>query len=68
MTPLAERFGHPSRKPRQIALRSVEIVGLHIDCCANLMLLALVWMVCVKKPNSFGGGVGSVYFAVSTVS
>ena len=32
------------------------------------MMLALVWMVCVKKPNSFGGGFGCVYFTVSSVS
>ena len=29
--PLADRLDQPSRKPRQIALRSVMILGLHID-------------------------------------
>jgi len=42
-------------------------VGLHIDWCANLMLLALVRTVCVKKPNSFGGGFCSVKFAVPPI-
>ena len=42
------RFGHPSRKPRQTALRSVDIFRLHNDRCANLTLLALVLAECVK--------------------
>ena len=31
LTPLAVRLGHPLRKLRQIALRSVEMCGLHKD-------------------------------------
>ena len=31
VTCLADRLGQPSRKLRQIALRSVMILGLHID-------------------------------------
>ena len=42
------RFGHPSRKPRQTALRSVEIFGLHNDWCTNLTPFALVLTECVK--------------------
>ena len=42
-------------------------MGLHIDWCANLMLLALDRTVCVKKPQSFGGGFGSLGFPVCIV-
>jgi hypothetical protein len=31
VTPAALRFGHPFKKPRLIALRKVEICGLHKD-------------------------------------
>ena len=41
-------FGYPSRKPRQTALMSVNIFGLHTDWCANLTPFALVLMDCVK--------------------
>ena len=37
-------FGHPLRNPFCVALRSLEMVGLHNDWCANLTLLALVEM------------------------
>ena len=42
-------------------------MGLHIDWCANLMLLALDRTVCVNKPQSFGGGFGSLGFPVCIV-
>ena len=42
-------------------------MGLHIDWCANLMLLALVWTVCVKRPKSFGGRSGSLGVPVCNV-
>ena len=34
-------FGHPSRKPCRIALRSVEILGLHVDWCTNFDAVGL---------------------------
>ncbi len=46
---VAVRFGHPLRYPQQIAFKSVEILGLHKDWCANQMLLALFCTVCMKK-------------------
>ena len=41
-------LGHPFRKPRLTALRSVEIFGLHNDWCENLTAFALVLTECVK--------------------
>jgi hypothetical protein len=41
---VSDIFGHPLRNPFRVALRSLEIVGLHSDWCANLTLLALVLM------------------------
>ena len=38
----SDMLGHPFKKPRRVALRSVEILGLHNDWWANLTLLALV--------------------------
>jgi hypothetical protein len=49
VTPLAVKFGHPLRKPLQMALSRVDIRWLHRDWWANFMLLALVRMVWVKK-------------------
>ena len=40
----SEMLGHPFRKPFCVALRSMDILGLHSDWCANLTLLALVEM------------------------
>ncbi len=39
---VSEMLGHPLRKPRRVALRSVDIFGLHRDWCANLTLFARV--------------------------
>ncbi len=49
VTPSAVRFGHPFRKPRRIAFKSVEMCGLHNDWCANQMLFALFCTVWVKQ-------------------
>ena len=38
----SDMLGHPFKKPRRVALRSVEILGLHNDWCVNLTLLARV--------------------------
>ena len=35
-------FGHPFRNPFRVALRSLDIVGLHRDWCANFTLIARV--------------------------
>ena len=43
-----EMLGHPFRKPFCVALRSLDILGLHSDWCANLTLLALVEMEWAK--------------------
>ena len=43
-----EIFGHPFRNPFCVALRSLEMVGLHSNWCANLTLLALVKMECAN--------------------
>jgi hypothetical protein len=61
------RFGHPSRKPRHIALRSVKIFGLHNDWCANLTPFALVLTECLKlatfaTPSCASDG--DVYFLI----
>ena len=44
----SDMLGHPFRKPFRVALRSVDILGLHNDWCANLTLLALVEMEWAK--------------------
>ena len=41
-------LGHPLRKPFCVALRSLDILGLHSDWCANLTFLALVKMEWAK--------------------
>ena len=38
----SEMFGHPLKKPFCVALRSVDIFGLHRDWCANFSLFACV--------------------------
>ena len=46
---VSEMLGHPLRKPLRVALRSVDILGLHRDWCANLTLFARVeieWAKC----------------------
>jgi hypothetical protein len=42
----------PLRNPRLVALRRVEIFGLHNDWCANLTLLARVRIECKKAVPS----------------
>ncbi len=49
VTPAAVSFGHLLRYPQWIAFKSIEILGLHKDWCANRMLLALFCTVCMKK-------------------
>ncbi len=49
VTLLTIRVGHHLRYPRWMVFKSVEILGLHKDWCANQMLLALFCTVCVKK-------------------
>ena len=44
----SEMLGHPFRKPFRVALRSLDIFGLHSDWCANFTLLALVAMEWAK--------------------
>ena len=46
---VSEMFGHPFKKPFRVAFRSVDILGLHSDWCANLTLFARVeieWAKC----------------------
>jgi len=38
----SEMLGHPLRKPVCVALRSMDIFGLHGDWCANFTLFARV--------------------------
>ena len=49
----SEMLGHPFRKPFRVALRSLDILGLHSDWCANLTLLALVEMEWAKTAACF---------------
>jgi hypothetical protein len=51
VTPAAVRLGHTLRKQRLMALRRVDIHGLHNDWWANLMLLALLQMVWVNNAD-----------------
>ena len=39
-----DKFGHPSKKPFLVALRSLDILGLHKEWWANLTLFAHVEM------------------------
>ena len=41
-------FGHPFKKPFCVAFRSVDILRLHTDWCANFTLLARVEMEWAK--------------------
>ena len=41
-------LGHPFKKPFRVAFRSVDILGLHKDWCANFTLLAPVEMEWAK--------------------
>ena len=50
-----EMLGHPFRKPFCVALRSLDIFGLHSDWCANLTLLALVAMEWAKTATCLTG-------------
>ena len=43
-----DMLGHPFRKPLGVALRSMDIFGLHNDWRANVTLLARVEMECAK--------------------
>ncbi len=54
VTPVAVKLGHPLRYTRQMAFRTVEILGLHKDLCANQMLLVIFHTVCVKKAFFMG--------------
>ena len=45
---VSEILGHPFRKPFGVALRSVEILGLYNNWCANLTLFARVEMEWAK--------------------
>jgi hypothetical protein len=42
-------YGHPLRNPHLVALRRVDIFGLHNNWCANLTLLARVCIECKNK-------------------
>ena len=44
----SEMLGHPLRKPLRVALRRVDIFGLHRDWCANFTLFARVKIECAK--------------------
>jgi hypothetical protein len=45
-------LGQPQTNPLRVAFRSVEILGLHNDWCANMMELAQVKMECVNVARS----------------
>ncbi len=53
-------YGHPFRNPCLVALRRVDIFGLHNDWCANLTLLVRVCIECKNKAPSYmaWGGCG----------
>ncbi len=63
---MAVRLGHPLRYPPQMAFKSIEILGLHKDWCANRMLLAIFCNVCVK--NAFSLGLSAWVLAQSGVA
>ena len=44
----SEMYGHPLRKPRRVALRSLDILGLHNAWCWNFILFALVLIECAN--------------------
>ncbi len=46
-------YGHPLRNPCLVALRRMEIFGLHNGWCANLTLLARVRIECKKAAPSY---------------
>jgi hypothetical protein len=46
------RFGHPFKKPRRVAFKSVDIGGLHNDWCANLTALARVRIEWAKQTSA----------------
>ncbi len=48
-------LGHPFRNPFCVALRSLDILGLHSDWCANFTLLALVAMEWAKTATYLVG-------------
>ena len=50
----SDMLGHPFKKPRRVALRSVDILGLHNDWWANLTLLARVVIEWAKLAASCG--------------
>jgi hypothetical protein len=54
-------YGYPFRNPHLVALRRVDIFGLHNDWCANLTLLARVCIECKKEAPSYmaWGGCGA---------
>ena len=45
---VSDMLGHPLRNPFRVALRSVDIVGLHRDWCANFTLFARVEIECAN--------------------
>jgi hypothetical protein len=53
------RLRHPLRNPFLTALSNVEILGLHNDCCANLIPLAQVFTECMNKARFMPGWIGA---------
>ena len=49
---LADMLGQPRTNPRRVAFKSVEILGLHKDWCANMTELTRVRMECVNVARS----------------
>ena len=45
-------LGQPRTNPLRVAFRSVEILGLHNDWCANMTELARVQMECLNVASS----------------
>ena len=60
----SEMLGHPFKKPFLVALRSLDIFGLHNDWWANFTLFARVEMEWTKLAASCAGGVGSTRLVV----
>ena len=59
---VSEMLGNPFKKPFRVALRSVDILGLHRDWCANLTLFARVEIEWEKRAVCWtvSGRVGSI--------
>ncbi len=56
----SDKMGHPLRNPRRMALRRVEILGLHRDWWENFTALARVLTECVNVARVVPGSLVSI--------